>query len=137
MSWRALTGEKIGSFDDLGVDIVIIWARDTNSKAGIIEIAVIAHREKKEFKILYGWTQPYSDDEQGFYWDENDKLIRLDKKGIIGRELEIKGERDKDGNPILILYIRNTQDNSETIIRTIDIKKFVENFKDEKSPPMK
>ncbi len=133
ISWSALTGQKLGSFDDLNADIVMLWAKDKDNIAGIIEIAIITSRDKKTFRILYGWIRPYSLDEQGFFLDENGELILLEKRKDIGWELESKGGYNQEGNPVLIIYLKETSNpESEKVIRIIDFKKFVEeNFKDE------
>lgn len=136
-SWKALIAEKIGALDDPPIDLVMIWARDLNNRAGTIEIVVLLHRDKKEFRVVYGWIQHYSDDEQGFFLDEQGKFILLDKKKDAGWELEAKADYDQMGNPTLYFYLEKKGDpESPKLVRTINIKEFVEeNFKDKESPP--
>lgn len=132
--WLPLSGEILASLDDLGVKVAIIWARDMDGTAGIAGLLIILREGLNDYKykIVGGWIQPYSSDEQGFYLKESGKLSDLmKKKGEAGEELEWRGREDKDGNPILEFYLAK-KDGSEEVLRVVDIKKFVEeNFKDQ------
>jgi hypothetical protein len=110
----------------------MVWARDMNGVAGIMEMLLIINQDVSQYEVVGGWIQPYSDDEQGFYLKESGELSDLmTKKGETGDQLEWRGREDQDGNPILEFYLKK-KDGSQEVLRAIDIKKFVEEtFKDE------
>ncbi len=129
-SWYPLSGKVLQSFDDLGVKVLLVWARDMNGTAGMVELLLIIGGDPNNptCQIFGGWIQPYSVDEQGFYLQENGDLSGLmNKKGDTGDQLEWRGINDKDGNPILEFYLKK-KDGSEEILRDIDIKKFVAEY---------
>lgn len=131
-TWIPLSVKVLASFDALGVKVVMVWARDMNGVAGIIEMLLIVNQDASQYEVVGGWIQPYSDDEQGFYLKESGELSDLmKKKGEAGEQLEWKGYDDQEGNPILEFYTLNAGGPTggaalKVVVRTIDIKKFVE-----------
>ncbi len=125
-TWIPITGKSLGTFSDLGVSIILIWARDMNGIGGIIEILLIANQDLTKTEVLGGWIKAYTPDEQGFYLKENSKELNLlGKKDETYEKLEWRGYDDQNGNPILEFYLIK-KDGSKEVVRTIDIRKFVE-----------
>ena len=113
------------SFDELGAKLYLFIRRDLNGKGGLVEILFL--QKGSTGRILGGWIKPYSSEEQGFVKLENGKWFLSEQKKEKGEELEKREYYNKKGDPILEFYLKE----SGAIIRTINIKKFVEeNFKD-------
>lgn len=138
VQWLLFSGKVLGTPEELGATVALFYVRDKAGIAGIAEFIVIMNAEGTKWKIVGGWIKPYSDDERGFFWETRiyptppgveayKDLILLQKKKDAGSQLQWRGLEDKDGNPILEFYLK-LNDGSEQVVRSIDIKKFVEEY---------
>lgn len=143
--WVIEKGKVLEVYNELDAAVVWLLLRDKAGVAGFAEIVVITKLDGSRWEIVGGCLKPSSSEEQGFYLmaydnfkNQKDKLSALlEPKGKSGLQLIWEGYEDANGDPILEFYILNTGDPTggmaiKNIVRTINIKKFVEeHFKDE------
>lgn len=139
ITWDAAAVQTLGYFSDLGVSIVKVWAKDRSGVAGVAEILLIVDvQDATKRMVLGGRIRVGQADEQGFVrWEREASLppigpwFMTGKKQEAGEWLEWRGYDDPNGDPILEFYTINTGGPTggaaiKSIVRTINIKKFVE-----------
>lgn len=119
----------IESFDELGVQLVLIKIADQNGMGGIVELISIVNVKSNMEQFIAGWIKPCSSEEQGFVLKENGDWFLTDEKKVKGEQVDWKPDYNQEGNPVMIFYLKKKGEADELIIRIFDIKKFAEELK--------
>ncbi len=111
------------SFDELGLQSVLVTVRDKNGMGGIVELLYLT--DKFRWMLIAGKIKPFLPEEQGFFLQEDGNWILTKQKQEDHCVLRRREISDQDGNPLVVIYLFNIETNAETDVRIINLKELV------------